>query len=97
MRKYEISEKSEYWVLTSRTAVKMTVKAIEKNPDWPVKYTVQKGDTLAAIAEKFYDDEDRWKDIAKANKIKDAAKIQPGMLLALPPVPDNKEPIRGLH
>ena len=91
LRWTDISEAGVYWVLTAHSAVKMTVTSIDKNPDWPVKYTVQKGDTLSRIAEKYYDEEARAKDVAQANNIKDARTIQPGMVLTLPPVV-NSEP-----
>jgi nucleoid-associated protein YgaU len=49
-------------------------------------YTVQKGDTLYRIAEKFYGDGSRWKDIHQANRalIPEARLLRPGMELVIP-------------
>ncbi len=49
-------------------------------------YTVQKGDTLYRIAEKFYGDGSRWKDIQQANsaQVPEARRLRPGMVLAIP-------------
>lgn len=90
LRWTDVTERGEYWVLSGNTAVKMTVTAIQRNPAWPVRYTIQKGDSLALIANRFYDNEARWKNIAKANNIKDATKIKSGMVLTIPPVRDDK-------
>lgn len=88
LRWTDISRKGEYWILTYSTAVKMTVTAIEANPDWPVRYTVQAGDAVASIAQKFYDDEAKSEQIVKANGIRNPVRIRPGMVLKIPPVPD---------
>ena len=50
-------------------------------------YTVQKGDTLVAIARKFYGGDSDWKRILDANSsvLKgDAAALRPGMKLTIP-------------
>ncbi len=49
-------------------------------------YTVQKGDTLAAISRKFYKTSARWKDIAEANKeaLKGTVNLQIGQQLVIP-------------
>jgi len=49
-------------------------------------YTVQKGDTLAAISRKFYKSPAKWQKIADANKdvFPDPTKLQPGMVLKIP-------------
>lgn len=49
------------------------------------RYTVRKGDTLTAIALKFYDDPNDWHRIAKANKIRDPRKLRVGQRLVIPP------------
>lgn len=54
-------------------------------------YTVKKGDTLWALAEKYYGDGTKWKLIAKANKIKDPRKLQIGTKLVIPGVTDKKK------
>ncbi len=53
-------------------------------------YTVQKGDSLWKIADKFYGDGRKWKDIADANKgvLPDASKLKAGMVLTIPAIDD---------
>jgi LysM repeat protein len=53
-------------------------------PNKPKTYKVVAGDTLSAIARKFYGDPNKWKDIAKKNGIKDQSKLQVGKVLILP-------------
>jgi len=50
-------------------------------------YTVQKGDTLSAIAQHQYGKASRWHAIFEANRdqIDDPDKIRPGQVLNLPP------------
>lgn len=51
-------------------------------------YTVQKGDTLVAIARKFYGSDAEWKRILEANSsvLKgDSNALKPGMKLSIPP------------
>ncbi len=52
----------------------------------PRKYTVAAGDTLSAIAAKFYGDANRWKEILEANKdtLKDPNAIRVGQELVIP-------------
>ena len=49
-------------------------------------YTVQAGDTLGKIAQKFYEDGGRWNEIYEANKdqIADPNVIQVGQKLVIP-------------
>ncbi len=49
-------------------------------------YDVQKGDTLWAVARKFYDDPSAWKKIREANSdlIKDENDLRPNMRLIIP-------------
>lgn len=58
---------------------------------WPKFYVFKKGDTLHAIARKFYGDPPLWKHIADANKIRDPKKIKVGTKLRIP------RPPRGRH
>ena len=52
----------------------------------PVFYTIQKGDTLWAIASEFYKDGSKYPVIVEANLevIKDADKIYPGQAIRIP-------------
>ncbi len=47
-------------------------------------YTVKKGDTLGSISKKFFGTTTKWKEIAKANGISNAAKIKVGQELQIP-------------
>ncbi len=47
-------------------------------------YTVKKGDTLGSISKKFFGTTTKWKEIAKANGISNAAKIKVGQTLEIP-------------
>lgn len=47
------------------------------------KYTVKKGDTLWSIAKKFLGDGNKYKDIQKANGLKDTV-IHAGTVLKIP-------------
>jgi nucleoid-associated protein YgaU len=49
-------------------------------------YTVQKGDTLSAIAKREYGDASEWKRIYEANRdtVKDPDLIHPGQQLTIP-------------
>ncbi len=47
-------------------------------------YTVQAGDTLSSIAQQFYGDEMKYKDIAHANNISNPDMIQVGQKLQIP-------------
>lgn len=55
----------------------------------PAQYhTVAKGDTLSAIAKKYYGDANKYQSIFEANKpmLKDPDKIYPGQSLRIPPL-----------
>jgi len=55
-------------------------------------YTVQKGDTLWKIAEKFYGEGSKYPEIVKANTppVKNPDLIQPGWVLRIPPEAGSK-------
>lgn len=62
--------------------------AVQAPSDWTTKtYTVQKGDTLGAIAKKMYGKSSLYPKIFEANKpmLKDPDKIYPGQVLRIPP------------
>lgn len=58
-------------------------------------YSVKKGDTLWALAEKYYGDGTKWKLIAKANGVKDPRKLQIGTKLTIPGITDKKTAKKG--
>lgn len=47
-------------------------------------YELKAGDTLRKLAVRFYGEPDEWKRIAKANKIKDPAKLKAGRVIRIP-------------
>ncbi len=49
-------------------------------------YTIEKGDTLSAIAQRFYGDANDWRKIHEANKdqINDPDRIMPGQTIKIP-------------
>jgi nucleoid-associated protein YgaU len=53
-------------------------------PPAPRTYTVVSGDTLWAIAERFYGDGNRYPDIAAASGIENPDLIQPGQVVTIP-------------
>ena len=68
----------------------------------PGKYTVKDGDTLFIIAQKYYDDGEKFPEIVEANKLANENNIEVGLVLEIPkledtlaqvsPVPENLNP-----
>ncbi len=58
----------------------------DKTPSHARYYTVEPGDTLAAIARKFYHSSSRWKDLQDANyhQLEGGVSLKPGMKLIIP-------------
>lgn len=54
------------------------------------RHIVKKGETLWAIAKTSYNDGFKWKDIAKANNLADASKLEEGQELTIPEVSSEK-------
>ncbi|WP_229398884.1 LysM peptidoglycan-binding domain-containing protein [Micromonospora okii] len=50
----------------------------------PAVYRVAKGDYLGEVAERYLDDFDRYRDVAKLNRLSDPDRIHPGQLIKLP-------------
>lgn len=70
-------------ILARKSRPKEEVKA----DPFPAEYTVVSGDSLSAIAKKFYDDANQWPAIWKANKKTigdDPNRIRPGQVLTIP-------------
>lgn len=57
-----------------------------------ILYRVQSGDTLWALAERFYGAGRRWPEIAKANGIQADAGLQAGTIIRIPLAKDDAEP-----
>jgi LysM repeat protein len=65
--------------------VEIQVKERPKSsPDVEKSYTVRRGDTLASIAAAVYRDAAAWREIARANLIRDPRRLAPGRVLTLP-------------
>jgi nucleoid-associated protein YgaU len=64
------------------------VKKEERLESEKVKYTIQKGDTLQKISDKFYGTTRKWSVIYEANKgaISEPSKIYPGQVIVIPPI-----------
>jgi nucleoid-associated protein YgaU len=56
----------------------------KKPPSGEQEYTVQSGDSLSKISQRFYGNANRYMEIAKANNIADPNKIAPGQKLKIP-------------
>lgn len=56
------------------------------SPDHTHAHVVQRGDTLANIAARKYDNPRQWRAIADQNQLTDPLDLQPGMVLDVPPI-----------
>jgi Contractile injection system tube protein/LysM domain len=56
------------------------------SPDHTRTHVIQRGETLARIAEQAYDDPAQWRVIADHNGIDDPLDLKPGAVLELPPL-----------
>ena len=71
--------------LTAYRPVKVQVKDPKKDsPDTEKSLVVRRGDRLDGIAAAVYQDPARWRDIARANGIRDPRRLEPGKALLLP-------------
>ncbi|MCX4468933.1 LysM peptidoglycan-binding domain-containing protein [Micromonospora sp. NBC_01655] len=64
--------------------VVVTTAAQLPDPAQPTVYRVAKGDYLGEVAERYLDDFDRYRDVAKLNRLHDPDRIRPGQLIRLP-------------
>lgn len=62
------------------------IKNFFSSPDVTKTYMVKAGDTIYNIANKFYEDDSFYLQIAEANDLKNYRKLKPGTTLILPPV-----------
>ncbi|GAB3187246.1 LysM domain-containing protein [Micromonospora palomenae] len=58
-------------------------EAARSHPAPPV-YRVAKGDYLGEVAERYLEDFDRYREVARLNRLQDADRIRPGQLIKLP-------------
>lgn len=56
------------------------------SPDHTRTHVVESGETLNQIADLYYEDSTQWRSIALFNKILNPLALEPGMMLALPPI-----------
>jgi nucleoid-associated protein YgaU len=56
------------------------------SPDRTHSHVIQRGDTLSAIAARFYERPGEWRAIAVANEIEDPRRLAVGAFLAVPPI-----------
>ena len=54
------------------------------SPDFDKSYTTVRGDTLSSVAAKVYRDASAWREIARANDIRDPRQLAPGQTLLIP-------------
>ncbi|MGD9656383.1 MAG: sulfite exporter TauE/SafE family protein [Methylocystis sp.] len=68
------------------SGVQITPAAAQNPPESPAAqtYTIRRGDTLSAIAKRFYGDARRWRDIAVANPGLNPRKLREGRSINLP-------------
>lgn len=69
----------------SETGEQTSEEANQKT-ELPATYTVQNGETLWSIAEKYYQSGYNWVDIAKVNNLTDASLIETGQEITIPVV-----------
>jgi LysM repeat protein len=68
-------------------AATQVAQANLQSPDFTKAYVVKQGDTLSAIAARFYEDATKWRPIALANELIDPRAIRPGQEIQVPPLP----------
>jgi hypothetical protein len=56
------------------------------SPDRTHVHVLQEGDTLAAVARRYYDQPAKWRALAEANRVEDARRTAPGAFLRVPPL-----------
>ena len=54
------------------------------SPDFEKSYVVRRGDTLSSVAAAVYRDSGLWREIARANRIQDPRRLDPGRVPTLP-------------
>lgn len=67
----------------------------EKQETKTTEHKVRKGDTLWDMAEKYLGDGNKWKEIAKLNKIKNGFDMKVGQNIKIPPKDGQDDPPKG--
>jgi len=67
-----------------RTVAEQLKERPTNSPDVDKSYTVVRGDTIGSIAFKVFRDASKWREIAKANDIRDPRRLRAGQTLAIP-------------
>jgi hypothetical protein len=57
------------------------------SPDRTHVHVLQQGDTLAAVARRYYDKAAQWRDVADDNRIEDVRRTTPGTFVRVPRLP----------
>lgn len=82
-----------YLLVTLLCSVCMSNALAEKLAD--VYYSTVEGDNLRQISDQFLHDPDRWRAIARANRIKEPFVILPGQRIRIPA--DELRRVKSLH
>lgn len=67
-----------------RPAAEQAKEIQTSSPDLEKNYVARRGDTLSSIASSVYRDSSQWRHIAKANRIRDPRRLEPGTVLTIP-------------
>jgi nucleoid-associated protein YgaU len=97
----ERKEDKEVWGNRGYITESSIPETAESAPSVPnvEKYTVQKGDTLQKISQKFYGTTKKWNKIYEANKetLKGPNKIYPGQVIDVPVSPERGRGVEPLR
>jgi len=67
-----------------RPAALQTRESPTFSPDFEKSYVARRGDTFSSIASAIYRDPSFWREIARANNVKDPRRLLPGTVLTIP-------------
>jgi nucleoid-associated protein YgaU len=84
----EIRKQADFSNVQSSVSSTEEITASTASDSSQQSYTVEKGDTLSAIAKQFYGKSSAWRDIFEANRdqIDDPDRIFPGQVLKIPAI-----------
>lgn len=69
-----------------RTVEEQIKERPRSSPDVQKSYTVVRGDTISGVAFKLFRDGSKWREIARANNIRDPRRLRPGAVLTIPKI-----------